>query len=114
MSAMLGENEPHNHRLHALCPYFAMFPPDFAREQILQHTKRGELVLDPFSGRGTTLLEALLNERRAVAADINPVAYCVSAAKAHAPSLGEVWDELDFLEEAYYRASLTRLEAARL
>src|SRR2546428_717921 len=113
MSAMPGENGAHNHRLHALCPYFAMFPPDFAREQILQHTKPGQVVLDPFSGRGTTLLEALLNGRKAIAGDVNPVAYCVSAAKAHPPSLGQVWDELDVLEKDYYRASLTRLEVLR-
>jgi len=83
------------HKLHALCPYFAMFPPAFAREQILAHTKTGELCYDPFSGRGTTLLEALLNDRKALASDINPVAYCISVAKAQAPTLGDVLSEID-------------------
>jgi len=105
---------PRNHRLHALCPYFAMFPPSFANQQILQHTKPGDLVLDPFSGRGTSLLEALLNDREAIASDINPVAYCVSAAKARRPSLGRILDEIDELERLYYRAAVGRLEIARV
>ncbi len=70
--------------------------------------------MDPFSGRGTTLLEALLNGRDAIASDINPVAYCVSAAKAAVPHLGTLWDELDRLETRYDRADVGRLEAARL
>jgi hypothetical protein len=90
-----------NHKLHALCPYFAMFPPAFARENILKHTRPGDLILDPFSGRGTTLLEALLNDRDAIACDVNPVAYCVSAAKAHTPDLDEIIDEIDDLEDVY-------------
>lgn len=103
-----------NHRLHSLCPYFAMFPPAFARDNVLAHTLPGHLVCDPFSGRGTTLLEALLNHRRAIASDINPVAYCVSAAKAHTPSLPEVYWELDGFESKYSRCSLTKIEKDRL
>lgn len=102
-----------NHRLHALCPYFAMFPPAFARENILAYTKPGELVLDGFSGRGTTLLEALLNDRQALAADINPVAYCVTAAKGSRPNAPRILDLIDRLEDGYDRASLLRLEVAR-
>jgi len=101
------------HKLHALCPYFAMFPPAFAREQILAHTKTGELCYDPFSGRGTTLLEALLNDRKALASDINPVAYCISVAKAQAPTLGDVLSEIDSLQGRYRRCSHLKLEAER-
>lgn len=103
-----------NHRLHALCPYFAMFPPSFARRQILRYTKRGDIVQDCYSGRGTTLLEATLRGRTAIASDINPVAYCVSGAKAGVPGVGAVWDELEGLEAAYERANVGWLEAARL
>src|SRR5262249_33634454 len=89
------------HRLHALCPYFAMFPPEFVRTNVEHHSKVGDLVLDPFSGRGTTLLEALLLGRRAIASDINPVAYCISAAKANVPTLNRIISELDRLESAF-------------
>jgi hypothetical protein len=102
--------EPKNgrpHRLHSLCPYFAMFPPEFARLAIERHTKPGDLVLDPFSGRGTTLLEAILLGRRAIASDINPVAYCISAAKAHPPHLGRIISFIDELEKEYTHHWLT-------
>ncbi len=93
-------------RLHALCPYFAMFPAAFAREVIEQHSRVGDLVLDPFSGRGTTVLEALLAGRRAAGLDINPVAYCVTAAKATVPSVARVEHTIDGLEAAYEASTL--------
>ena len=95
-----------NHRLHALCPYFAMFPPYFAREMILRHTSPGEIVLDPFSGRGTTLLESVLLGRQGLALDINPVAACVTKAKADTPSLPRVLRALDDLETEFNRQDL--------
>jgi len=75
-----------------------MFPPEFVRDNIEAYSRKGDLVLDPFSGRGTTLLESLITGRKAIAGDINPVAYCVSAAKADIPSLKEIEDELHRLE----------------
>jgi hypothetical protein len=61
--------------------------------------------MDPFSGRGTTLLEALLNDRDAIACDVNPVAYCVSAAKAATPPLSRVIRELNRLEIDFIHCS---------
>jgi len=86
------------HRLHALCPYFAMFPPTFARTHILTFTSPGAAILDPFSGRGTTLLEGLLLGRQALALDVNPVASCVTGAKARVPRLAAVRARLAYLE----------------
>ena len=41
--------------LNGICPYFTMFPLEFPLGVLLRHAKRGEAVLDPFAGRGTTL-----------------------------------------------------------
>ncbi len=101
-----------NHRLHALCPYFAMFPPAFAKENILALTRPGDLVCDPFSGRGTTLLEALLNDRRAIASDINPVAWCLSAAKAKPATSKDATEAIETLRLRYDRANEAKLERA--
>ena len=73
------------HPLHSICPYFAMFPPGFVERYVLAFTNPGDVVFDPFSGRGTTIFESLLLGRRAYGLDINPVAACVSAAKAAPP-----------------------------
>jgi hypothetical protein len=85
-------------RLHSLCPYFAMFPEEFVREHVERFTEPSDYVLDPFSGRGTTILESLLLERNAVAVDLNPVAYCISKSKAELPSLKQVQTRLDNLK----------------
>lgn len=94
-STLPAPDKQQNHRLHALCPYFAMFPPSFAKQAILETTKPGDVVLDPFSGRGTTLLEALLNDRQAIASDVNPVAAIVSGAKADPPKLEDVLTRIE-------------------
>ena len=101
------------HPLHALCPYFAMFPPDFARAQIARFTRPGEVVLDPFSGRGTTLLEASLAHRPILASDINPVAACITGAKASVPSLPSVHCRLDELRAEFKSALLDDVEEER-
>lgn len=74
------------HRFHAICPYFAMFPETFV-EKYLVYSKPGDLVFDPFSGRGTTGFQSLLSDRRAISSDISPVAACISLAKMKSPSL---------------------------
>lgn len=89
------------HRFHALCPYFAMFPESFVETWIDRLTKPGDLVLDPFCGRGTTPFQALLMGRKAVASDINPVAYCVTKAKTNAPSERALMRRITFLENRY-------------
>jgi len=41
-------------RLHALCPYFAMFPESFVAEHVEALTEPGSWVFDPFAGSNTT------------------------------------------------------------
>ena len=53
--------------------YRACYKPQLPRLFIEQLTQPGDRVYDPFSGRGTTALEAALLGRRAAANDINPL-----------------------------------------
>jgi DNA modification methylase len=100
--------------LHSICPYFAMFPETFVREQVEKYSNEGDIVFDPFCGRGTTILEALLLGRRAAGSDINPVAYCVAQAKAQRPKLKSVLDRLDQLEDDYLSADAGEWDRQRL
>lgn len=50
----------------------APFPLELPRRLIELYTYRGDLVLDPFCGSGTTCLAALMAERRYVGYDIEP------------------------------------------
>ena len=101
------------HRLHALCSYFAMFPEAFAEHWLAKLTRPGDLVLDPFCGRGTLPFQALLMGRRAIGCDTNPVAFCISKAKTNAPSQGRVLSRIAELEDLYCR-QLVRAEVAKL
>lgn len=67
-------------RLNGLAPYYTMFPLSFPFEA-LANSKAGEWVLDPFCGRGTTILAARLRGLPSVGVDSNPVAGAIAAAK---------------------------------
>lgn len=70
------------HPLHKLSPYVGGFPAQLARFFVLNLSDPGDLVFDPFSGRGTTVFEALLCDRDGVASDAFEYAYTLSHAKA--------------------------------
>jgi len=89
------------HRFHSLCPYFAMFPESFAERWIARYSKPGQVILDPFCGRGTTPFQALLMGRRAIACDTNTVAYCVTRAKTNAPALSSIRRRITQLEHSF-------------
>jgi len=47
-------------------------PVELMRRPILNHTKRGELIYEPFLGRGTTLAAAELTERVCMGIELDP------------------------------------------
>jgi hypothetical protein len=67
-------------RLNGLAPYYTMFPLSFPFGALAK-SKLGEWVLDPFCGRGTTILAARLRGLPSVGVDSNPVAGAIAAAK---------------------------------
>jgi site-specific DNA-methyltransferase (adenine-specific) len=58
----------------------AVFPEALARDHILSWSNEGDIVLDPFSGSGTTAKMAKHNGRRFIGIEINPE-YCEIAEK---------------------------------
>ena len=54
--------------------YFTKQAWNVVAEYIKNFTKPGDLVLDPFGGSGITPIEALMNNRKAISVDINPMA----------------------------------------
>ena len=58
----------------------AIFPEALARDHILSWSNEGDIVLDPFSGSGTTAKMAKHNGRRWIGIEVNPE-YCEIAQK---------------------------------
>lgn len=52
--------------------HFAVFPWELPRRCIVASTKPGDIVLDPFTGSGTTGAVALANGRRFIGTELNP------------------------------------------
>ena len=56
-------------------------PPALAQRLIRAYSKENDLILDPFCGSGTVLVEAALNGRSSIGVDINPLAVLVARCK---------------------------------
>ncbi|MBP1628216.1 MAG: methyltransferase modification enzyme [Holophagaceae bacterium] len=65
--------------------YRACYKPQLPRLFIEQLTAPGDLVYDPFSGRGTTALEAALLGRRVAANDVNPLSRMLAEPRLSPP-----------------------------
>ena len=66
---------------HRFYRYPARFSPVFARTVIDAFTDPGDLVLDPFMGGGTTVVEARTRGRRAFGSDTSSLAVFIARAK---------------------------------
>lgn len=73
---------PHTDYLtHGIHAYTAKLIPHIARYFIEKYTLGSDIILDPFCGSGTTLLEAKLLGRNTIGVDINPLAKLISEVK---------------------------------
>lgn len=78
--------------------YRACFKAQLPRFFINLLTAPGDLVYDPFSGRGTTAVEAGMLGRRVVANDINPLSKILARPRLSVPALQEIYARLDRIE----------------
>ncbi|MET1233086.1 MAG: DNA methyltransferase [Candidatus Limnocylindrales bacterium] len=85
------------HAFHPMCSYLAMFPAALAHAFIARYSRPGDVVLDPFSGRGTTPLQACAEGRVGVGNDLNPMAHLLTAAKLEPPSRASLITRLNLL-----------------
>jgi site-specific DNA-methyltransferase (adenine-specific) len=77
------------HSFHPMCSYLASFPASLAHAFIARYSRPGDVVVDPFSGRGTTPLQACAEGRVGVGNDLNPFAHLLTAAKVDPPTPAE-------------------------
>lgn len=99
-----------DNKLHSLCSYMAMFPPGLPREFIEKYSKKGDKVLDPFSGRATTILESCILGRIGVGNDKNPLAHLLTKSKSNLPSKKRLVSRLSELEKEFYSSEKIDLQ----
>jgi DNA modification methylase len=83
-----GEDSGYDsHDLHA---FAAKFPPQLPRAFIRGLTSPGDVVLDPMMGSGTAVVEALLEGRKGIGLDIDPLALRLSQVKTRPLDLDQL------------------------
>lgn len=70
-----------NYVTHGYHRYPAKFIPNIVQKLIKEFTKKGDLIVDPFGGCGTTLVESKILGRKSLGFDINPVAKLITQTK---------------------------------
>jgi DNA methylase len=75
--------------------YRACYKPQLPRHFIERLTRPGERVYDPFSGRGTTAIEAALLGRRVAANDVNPLSRMLAEPRLSPPEPASVLRRLN-------------------
>jgi hypothetical protein len=105
--------------------YRACFKPQLPRFFVERLTESGEMVFDPFMGRGTTVLEAALMGRVPSGCDINPLSAILIQPRLRPPTLKQIAQRLqkidfttpcDLPEELlvfYHRETLKEIFALR-
>ncbi|MBW7843126.1 MAG: site-specific DNA-methyltransferase [Ignavibacterium sp.] len=74
--------------------YRACFKPQLPRFFINRLTKEGDFIYDPFLGRGTTIIEAGLLNRKVIGNDINPLSIILSEPRFLIPDYNELKEYL--------------------
>lgn len=75
--------------------YRACFKAQLPRFFIQLLTSPDDIVYDPFSGRGTTVIEAGILNRRVISNDINPLSKIITYPRLSIPTIEEVNSRLD-------------------
>lgn len=106
------------HAFHPICTYLGSLPPAMAHALVERFSRPGDVVLDPFSGRGTVPLQAALRRRVGVGVDLNPLAALLTGAVLDPPGHREAQDRLTrlridwTLQQDAWRDEATELQSA--
>ena len=113
------------HSIHEIS-YRACFKAQLPAFFIARLTRPGDVVFDPFMGRGTTPVQAALMDRRALGNDINPLSTLLTRPRLHPIAVADVasalrsidWSRGEILREDllafYHPKTLQKLESLRL
>ena len=91
---------------HGYHRYPAKFIPQIVQKIINRYSEEKDVVLDPFGGCGTTLVEARLQKRNSIGVDVNDVAVIISKAKTKEIIASKIYN--DFLYTISFSQKLSK------
>lgn len=100
--------EPVSGYTHNYYQYPARFSPEFPRSIIKRFSTPGDVIIDPFSGSGTALVEAIACGRNAIGSDINPIASFLASVKTDPLCLEKLERLQGWIEEALPKLDTNR------
>lgn len=83
--------------------YFTKQTWNVVAEYIKNFSKPGDLVLDPFGGSGITAVEAMMNNRKAINIDINPMADFLVKSLVAPVKLMELTEAFNLIKSEYLK-----------
>lgn len=93
-----ADNAQPDHALHSMMSRVGSFPPALVRYFLALYSQPGDIVLDPFCGKGTALFEAAVSGRVAIGGDIGPDAVASALAKSRPVSTARVANYIEKIE----------------
>lgn len=89
---LMPELSKRNRATHYIHKYPAKLIPHIPNYLINKYTQEKDVILDPFCGSGTTLLESILCNRHAFGIELNPVGRLISQVKTTPLNIDELKD----------------------
>ncbi|MDI9386054.1 MAG: DNA methyltransferase [Spirochaetota bacterium] len=93
---------------HGYYTYPAKFIPQLASRLILENSKEGDIVIDPFMGSGTSIVEAILHKRIGIGTDINEIAALLTKVKTTPIEISLLHSEFEILVDKIKKTLTTQ------
>jgi DNA modification methylase len=86
---------------HGYYTYPAKYIPQLCERLIKENSSEGDIVLDPFNGCGTTVIEAVLNNRTGIGGDVNEISILVATVKTRPIKYDRLIDNLNNIKRDF-------------